>query len=147
MIENADKLGMDLGDLQEYGFDVKSMKCGGMTCINKDKFKTYEDILEKGTKFGLKLGDEGAKLYRRVSQCHPAIKNHVTPRVEGIFTMFPCNLCCCFLPCGLPLDICCWLIPCVNCCCAIPFDVCIVTPWNTLWVAFLALIVVGVAGL
>ena len=35
MLEQADKLGMDLGDLQEYGLDYKSAKCGGKTCFDK----------------------------------------------------------------------------------------------------------------
>jgi hypothetical protein len=29
MHEEAQKLGLDFGDLSEYGFDIKSSKCGG----------------------------------------------------------------------------------------------------------------------
>ena len=65
MLESAQKLGMDFGDLEEYGLDVRSSNCGGKTCFNKEKFKTYDDILSTGSKLGSKIGEEGAKLYRR----------------------------------------------------------------------------------
>ena len=67
VIDQASKLGMDFGDLEEYGLDFKSAKCGGKTCFNKDQFKNYDDILFKGGKIGEKLGQEGVKLYRRAS--------------------------------------------------------------------------------
>ena len=66
---------MDLGDLEEYGLDVRSASCGGKTCFNKNHFKNYDDLLSKGSKFGLKLGEEGAKVYRQVSECHPVLKD------------------------------------------------------------------------
>lgn len=73
-------------------------------------------MLARGSKFGLKLGEEGAKLYRRVSQCHPYVKENITPRVEGFLTMFPLNFFCWCCPCAVPLDLICWVIPCLNCC-------------------------------
>ena len=36
VLDQAGKLGLDFGDLQEYGLDVKSAKCGGKTCFDKD---------------------------------------------------------------------------------------------------------------
>ena len=64
MLEQAEKLGMDFGDIQEFGLDLKSAKCGGKTCFNKDKFKSYDEILNKGGLFGIKFGDESAKLLK-----------------------------------------------------------------------------------
>ena len=119
--------------------------CGGKTCLNKNKFKDYDELLSMGAKLGARLGDEGAKLYKRASHCHSMNKN--TPDVEGFFTMFPCNLCCTWLPCGLPLDFCLWCIPCCNCCCFIPFDCCIAIPWNFWWVVILSGFVLSIAGL
>ena len=72
---------MDFGDLEEFGFDVKSASCDGKTCIDTEKFKNYDDMLNRSAKFGLRLGDEGAKLYKRASQCHPLLKDTVTPNV------------------------------------------------------------------
>jgi hypothetical protein len=123
---------MDFGDLEEYGFNVKSAKCGGKTCFDRDSFKNYDDLLSKGSKFSEKLGEEGLKFYNRASKCHPYLRDNVAPRVEGIFTMLPCSLC--LWPCGLPCDVICWLIPCWNCFVAIPFDLFITLPWNTILV-------------
>ena len=80
LFEEANKLGMDFGDLQEYGFDTKSSNCGGNACINKDSFKNLDDALSKSRKFSYKLMDEGANLYKR-AQCHPQFRKHVTPHV------------------------------------------------------------------
>ena len=51
MFDQARKLGIDFSDLTEFGFDVKSVKCGGKTCINKDRIKGFEDAMSKGQKF------------------------------------------------------------------------------------------------
>ena len=45
MVEEAQKLGVDVGNLSEYGFDVKSAKCGGKTCLDKEKFKDFNVAL------------------------------------------------------------------------------------------------------
>ena len=42
LLEQAEKLGMDFGDLEEYGLDVKSGACGGKTCLDREKFKRYD---------------------------------------------------------------------------------------------------------
>jgi len=103
--------------------------------------------MSRSTKFGVKLGEEGSKLYKRASECHPYIKDHMKPRVEGVFTTFPLNICCWALTCGLPCDLCLWSIPCFNCCCTIPFDLCITIPYNTLWMVVLASFILTLAGL
>lgn len=43
--EESKKLGLDFGDLEEYGFDVKSASCGGKACFDKGKFKNYDEFL------------------------------------------------------------------------------------------------------
>ena len=50
--EESKKLGLDFGDLEEYGFDVKSDSCGGKTCFNKGQFKNYDDFLNKRKSMG-----------------------------------------------------------------------------------------------
>ena len=55
VFEEAQKLGLDFGDLEEYGFDVKSSKCGGQTCIRKENFKDLNDALNKNQKFTKKF--------------------------------------------------------------------------------------------
>ena len=57
MYEEAQKLGLDAGDLSEYGFDVKSAACGGNTCLRKENFKNYDDFLNKGGKLTNKIAE------------------------------------------------------------------------------------------
>ena len=109
MIENADKLGMDLGDLKEYGFDVKSMKCGGKTCLNKDRMKQFDDILNKKNRLNAKIIEEGANLYRRAS-CHPKMQKHVNPIVKSIFSTYPFAYI--TWPLGVIIDPLLWILPC-----------------------------------
>ena len=70
LFEEASRLGMDFGDLQEYGFHVGSDKCGGKTCINKDSFRDFADALSKKNNFTKKTMDEMANFYKK-AQCHP----------------------------------------------------------------------------
>ena len=60
--------------------------------FNKEKFKSYDEILSKSTRFGVKLGQESSKLYKRASECTPYMKDHVKPKVEGVFTTDPNKL-------------------------------------------------------
>lgn len=87
-------------------------------------------MLNRSSKFGAKLGEQSSKLLNRVSKCHPVMRNHVTPKVEYIFTMFPLNLITWWLPCGIPCDVILWLIPIANITIFIPFDLFITIPWN-----------------
>jgi len=137
---------MDFGDLEEYGLDVKSGACGGKTCLDREKFKRYDQILNGSSKFGLKLGDESAKFLKRASKCHPLIKNHVTPKVEYIFTMFPLNLFTWWLPCGIPCDAFLWLIPIANIFIFIPFDLFVTIPWNLFSVLLVGSFILLIAG-
>lgn len=55
MVDEASKLGVDFGDLSEYGFDVKSAKCGGNTCFKNQDFKDVETSLKRSDRFGAKM--------------------------------------------------------------------------------------------
>lgn len=55
MVDEASKLGVDFGDLSEYGFDVKSAKCGGKTCFRKEDFKNANTALKNADRFGGKM--------------------------------------------------------------------------------------------
>ena len=35
MYEEAQKLGLDIGDLEDYGLDLKGKACGGQPCLNR----------------------------------------------------------------------------------------------------------------
>ena len=66
LFEQANRLGMDFGDLQEYGFETKSSSCeGASSCITKDSFKDLDDVLNKKNMFTNKLFIEATDLYRR----------------------------------------------------------------------------------
>lgn len=49
LYENAQKIGLDAGDLSEYGFE-KGSKCGGQVCFNENKIRSIKDILELNQK-------------------------------------------------------------------------------------------------
>jgi hypothetical protein len=49
MVDEAKKLGVDFGNLSDYGFEYKSEACGGKTCLNKDKIKRFDEIINKNT--------------------------------------------------------------------------------------------------
>ena len=55
IVEEAGKLGIDFGDLQDYGFDSKNISCGGSKCLRKQNFKDLNDWLNKTSKFTDKM--------------------------------------------------------------------------------------------
>ena len=75
-VDQASLLGVDFGDLEEYGFEVNSENCPGKACITKDSFKNLDDAFKKSAKFSNKVLEEGAELYRR-AQCHPDIRKNI----------------------------------------------------------------------
>ena len=44
MYEEAQKIGLDVGDLEDYGFDLKGSKCGGSPCLDKDKIRNFKEF-------------------------------------------------------------------------------------------------------
>lgn len=60
LYEEAKKIGLDAGDLAEYGFDFKSAKCNGKTCFNKKNIKDYDDFVNKSEIFSKKMMSSGS---------------------------------------------------------------------------------------
>ena len=52
MYQEAQKVGLDIGDLEDYGFDISGANCGGMPCFNKDKLKTVDEFKHQSTRMG-----------------------------------------------------------------------------------------------
>lgn len=76
LFEEAARLGMDFGDLKEYGFHVNSSACGGkQACLNVNSFKNMDDALSRFRLFNNKFMEQGAGLYRR-AQCHPEVRRN-----------------------------------------------------------------------
>lgn len=109
MLDEFKKLGVDFGDLNDYGFEYKSSSCGGKTCLNKNALKDFDDILNKKRSFNAKIIEQGNDLYRRVS-CHPKMQKHVNPVVKSILSTFPFAYI--TLPLGVIIDPLLWIFPC-----------------------------------
>ena len=123
LYEEAQKLGLDAGDLEDYGFEPKG-KCSNSACIDREKIKNFADYLDNMGRFQTKMEEKGGELMQKV-QCHPKIKN--SPSVQFIQNM-----------CPIPIFIC-GLNPCINLllvplcpCIQIPWDLYITIPWNNL---------------
>ena len=87
MYLEAQKAGLDLGDLEEYGFDYNSMTFSHA--------QTFEDFEEKFTLLGNRIYDViTGKMSKdwNEAQCQPAVRNHVTPRVQIIWNYWPFNV-------------------------------------------------------
>ena len=126
MCNSAKKMGLDAGDLSEYGFDWKSSKCQEKTCWNPDHIKSYDDLINKSSTFAEKITASGSVAYKK-AVCHPVIKQRVAPVVQFFWNLWPFD---CFFgwsPISWFLNIlffpCCW-------CIFIPFYTFITAPWN-----------------
>ena len=114
LFEEAGRLGMDFGDLQEYGIEVSSSKCGSASkCINKDSIKSIDDAVNKGKKFFNKFFNQSLDVYER-AQCHDDFRTQVTPKVQGVLSTCPLILC--TWPCFLFIEVpSCFLCFCIEC--------------------------------
>lgn len=117
----AQKIGIDVGEMVEYGFEAGTGVCSQKYCLNKKAFKDLDEVVSKAEKFGTKLKDSSITAYRKARDCHPFFKEQVTPKVEWIWQLFPLNILAynpfCFLltqMCDLGGLLCCW-------CCWIPW--------------------------
>ena len=54
LFEEAGRIGMDFGDLEEYGFDTSSA-CANGACLNRNSFKDLDDALQKGSLFSINM--------------------------------------------------------------------------------------------
>ena len=123
LYEQAQKLGLDLDDLKEYGFDVKGVNCGGKLCP-----KSYDEFTRNGSLMGAKMALKSIDEYAKIS-CHPFVKKHVTPHVKyfwdllPLWNLMPCTACCidtCLCPC-------CWWAYCGFQFCFCPINSCVLT--------------------
>ena len=122
--EEAQKLGLDAGDLEDYGFEPKG-KCSNAACIDKEKIKNFAEYVDNMGRFQTKIAEKGDELMQK-AQCHPTIKN--SPTVQFIQNMCPIP----FLLCGLNPCINLILVPCCPCI-QIPWDLYITVPWNNIF--------------
>ena len=123
--DEAKKLGLDAGDLSDYGFD-KRPQCGDKKCFNPDKFKKYDEFLNKTEMLGEKIAKSGSAAYKK-AMCSPFFKEKVHPKVEFIWAMFPFDCCLGFGPVSLLLNG--TFLP-FTWCCIIPIYQWIIIPWN-----------------
>ena len=111
LYEAGRALGLDAGDLADYGFEVKSSKCGGKSCIPIDKIKSFDDFSSMAGKFSTKYYESSMKTYNK-AKCHPSYQKNLAPTVEYFWTLFPLNIY--FGPCGIFCELatfpCCWCI-------------------------------------
>ena len=70
LFEQAKKLGLDFGDLEEYGFEINSSAYGASTCLSAKIFKDMDDALSKSNKFRTKIVSCGGSIYNKAT-CHP----------------------------------------------------------------------------
>ena len=125
MYDEAKKLGLDAGDLIEYGFE-KRPQCGDKTCFNPEKIKTYDEMLNKTEMLGDKLARSGSLAYKR-AMCSPYFRDNIHPKVQFFWAMFPFDCCMGFGPITLLINTC--VFPCTFCC-IWPVYEWIVIPWN-----------------
>ena len=87
MLEDASKLGLDVEDLEEFGFDVRNNNCGGSGC----RSETFEEFSKKFDLFKKVVQRNITAQWERM-KCHPMIAKHVVPRVEQIWHCVPLNI-------------------------------------------------------
>ena len=66
----AQKIGIDVGELVEYGFETGTNNCGAKYCLNKQAIKDFDDVMTKAGRFGTKLRDSSVYALRK-ARCHP----------------------------------------------------------------------------
>ena len=102
----AQKMGLDIGDLETYGIDLKGMR---IVAESYDEFSMKMNMLFENIL--VSVASTMGYHYQR-ALCNPTFKKHVHPKVQfvypfteiSVYTLGICNICC--LPC------CYVLIPC-----------------------------------
>ena len=129
LFQEAGRLGMDFGDLEEYGIEVSSSSCGKATaCLTKNSIKNFDDAINKGQKFTNKLFIEGLNAYER-AQCHDDFRSKVTPMVQGLISTCPLGFCTWPIWCVTEVPSCCFCF-CIEC----PYRCVCQTWWDACWV-------------
>ena len=80
--DEALKLGIDLGDLQDYGFDKNSKKIS---------FDNYDDFVNKVSNLRYNFLMSLGKVYADKVACNPFVQNNIHPNVQYIWDFFPLN--------------------------------------------------------
>ena len=47
---SAEKIGFDMHDLEEFGFDLKGDRCGYKMCFDKEQLKSFDSFNQKADK-------------------------------------------------------------------------------------------------
>ena len=118
----AQKLGLDIGDLNQYGFDFVRME-PTVESYDELHFKLHLFFENVFMMFASQIG-----MHYQTALCHPAFKKHVAPRVQLFWDIWPINKL--FLWYADLIDciiICC--VPC-SCCCVLPIKYCCIVPSN-----------------
>ena len=126
LYEKAQKLGLDAGDLEDYGFEKKG-KCSNVACIDRNKIKDFATYLDNMGRFQSKMAEKGEQLMQK-AKCHPKYKEP-SRSVQFIQNMCPIPL----ITFGLnPLINLVFVIflPCIQ----IPWDLYITIPWNNFFI-------------
>ena len=73
LFEEAQKLGLDIDDLREYGFDTRAMKCTPSTCNDKEFMKELDERINGRKRTAEVALRKGAEIYKK-AMCHPWMK-------------------------------------------------------------------------
>ena len=76
MYEEARKLGLDAGELEDYGFEKKG-RCSNNACINRDKVKNMAQFFDNMSRFENNISDKAEKIMNK-AKCHPVYKESPT---------------------------------------------------------------------
>jgi hypothetical protein len=77
MVEEAEKLGFNFEELEEYGFNLRDMACGN-SCPQKRQFFEIDKLINGSDRIVEKGLREYNEIVRKAS-CHPMIKDNVPP--------------------------------------------------------------------
>ena len=80
LMTNAEKIGFDLNELEEFGFDLKGERCGYKMCFDKDRIKSFDEYNQKGDQMMKQMVHKGKDRLQKL-QCHPYMKENVMPKV------------------------------------------------------------------
>ena len=94
--EEARKIGLDAGDLSEYGFEKRG-KCTNISCLDRNKVKDFSDYLDNMGTFNKRIAEKGQEMIDK-AKCHPKLRD--SPAVQfvwqlcpGPFAVLGCNPC------------------------------------------------------
>lgn len=97
MYEEAQRLGLDEKDLEEFGYN-KSSLCGDSKCtLDLNKIKDYDKYISNTEVLGERLSRVSGSAYK-TAMCSPYFKENIHPKVQFFWAMFPFDCCFGFCP-------------------------------------------------